>query len=170
MNAYELAFKYEILNGVIARIAALIARNSAKTLPERIKPLDNELWGIYRRIQTADDPEELDRCGKRLRELRGEVREVANGSESGFKDPEEAAKWIFERLTEGKRPISAACGVSSRRAERRGKERYPSAASRPRPEFRCARRGSVSGIPPVFCPNSTTTRRKRGELYSKFCE
>ena len=113
VNAYETAFKYEILNGVIAGIAALITRSFPKTLPGDIGRLDEELWEIYRSIQLTDDLEVFDRCGKRLAEIRGYIQEHINNAESGLdsdyseRDVEAATEWIFARLTVGKHPSSA---------------------------------------------------------------
>lgn len=76
-SAYDIAFKYEILNEVIASIDGFISRNYPSKLPRDIAPLHNELWNIYHDIQVERDMTVLDGYDKRLLEIRDYVQKHA---------------------------------------------------------------------------------------------
>ncbi len=76
-TAYEVAFKYEILNEVIASVHGLIRRKFPKKLPSDIAPLNEEVWNIYHKIETERDIEVLNQYDKRLMEIRDYVQNRA---------------------------------------------------------------------------------------------
>lgn len=71
---YEIAFKYEILNEVIAHVDGLIGRVFPEKLPADIAPLYNETWEIYRKIELERDIAVLQKYDKRLLEIRDHVK------------------------------------------------------------------------------------------------
>lgn len=84
-TAYEVAFKYEILNEVIASVDGLIGREFPKKLPSDIARMSEEVWDIYRKIQVEDDIEVLNQYDKRLMEIRDYVQNSADKSRKSKK-------------------------------------------------------------------------------------
>ncbi len=84
-TAYEVAFKYEILNEVIASVDGLIGREFPKKLPSDIAPLSDEVWDIYRKIQLERDIDVLEQYDKRLLEIRDYVQNRADKSKKSKK-------------------------------------------------------------------------------------
>ncbi len=84
-TAYEVAFKYEILNEVIASVHGLIRRKFPKKLPSDIAPLNEEVWNIYHKIETERDIEVLNQYDKRLMEIRDYVQNRADKSRKNKK-------------------------------------------------------------------------------------
>lgn len=79
-TAYEAAFKYEILNEVIASVHGLIRREFPKKLPSDIAPLNDEVWDIYHKIPLEDDIKALEKYDERLLEIRDYVQNRVNKS------------------------------------------------------------------------------------------
>ena len=84
-TAYEVAFKYEILNEVIASVDGLIGREFPKKLPSDIAPLSDEVWDIYHKIQLERDIDVLEQYDKRLLEIRDYVQNSADKSKKSKK-------------------------------------------------------------------------------------
>lgn len=75
-TAYEIAFKYEILNEFIAHLDARISRKFGdENLPSDMAALHNELWDIYRKLPFEDDMNVLDGYDDRLAEIRDYIDE-----------------------------------------------------------------------------------------------
>lgn len=72
-TAYDVAFKYEILNEFIASVDGLIARCFPKKLPSDIAKLSDEVWDIYRKVKLERNIDVLDGYEKRLFEIRDYV-------------------------------------------------------------------------------------------------
>lgn len=77
---YEIAFKYEILNEVIAHVDGLIGRAFPDILPADIAPLCEEVWEIYRKIQLERNIDVLEKYDKRLLEIRDYAKRLAENS------------------------------------------------------------------------------------------
>lgn len=77
---YEIAFKYEILNEVIAHVDGLIGRAFSDILPADIAPLCEEVWEIYRKIELERNIDVLEEYDKRLLEIRDYVKQLAENS------------------------------------------------------------------------------------------
>lgn len=72
--AYEISFKHEILNEVIADIMGFISRKfDYENLPEDISELKDEVHEIYDKIPLEDDIITLDGYDRRLLEIRNYV-------------------------------------------------------------------------------------------------
>lgn len=71
---YEIAFKYEILNEVIAHVDGLIGCVFPENLPADIAPLYNEIWEIYRKIELERNIDVLEKYDKRLLEIRDNIK------------------------------------------------------------------------------------------------
>lgn len=77
-TAYDVAFKYEILNEFIASVDGLIGRSFPQKLPADIAKLSDEVWDMYRKIPFEDDVEVLDQYDRRLTEIRDYVKDRAD--------------------------------------------------------------------------------------------
>lgn len=84
-TAYDVAFKYEILNEFIASVDGLIARSFPQKLPSDIAKLSDEVWDMYRKIPFEDDVEVLDQYDRRLAEIRDYVKERADKPQKSSK-------------------------------------------------------------------------------------
>lgn len=73
-TAYDLAFKYEILNEVIAHVQGLISRKFPDNLPSDIARLNEEVLNIYHNMETERVMAVLDKYDKRLLEIRDYIQ------------------------------------------------------------------------------------------------
>ncbi len=118
-NAYQISFKHEILNEVIASIDGFVTRNylySNTEMPDDIRALENELWDIFRKLPFENNLDALTCYDKRLLEIRdficehtplhrqaknNEISDYSEYSESDFK---RALEKCYKTLTENKLP------------------------------------------------------------------
>ncbi len=75
---YDITFRYEILNEIIAHVTALIDRTFPEDMPSDIAEMNNEAWDIYRKIPVENDIDVLDRYEKRLLEIRDHVKALSD--------------------------------------------------------------------------------------------
>lgn len=71
---YDITFRYEILNEIIASVGALINRSFRGEMPADITEMDNEVWDIYRKIPFENNIDVLDNYKSRLLEIRDQVK------------------------------------------------------------------------------------------------
>lgn len=115
-TAYEISFKYEILNEFIASIDGFITRNylySGKEMPSDIKALESEVWDIYDKLPLENNIDKLNGYNKRLSEIRGYVHEhtpipqeckTTDYSEYSEGDFQKAFDYYYKALTSNKTP------------------------------------------------------------------
>lgn len=75
-TAYEISFKYEILNEFIASIDGFITRNYLypdREMPSDIKAMESEVWDIYDKLPLENNMDTLNGYDKRLSEIRDYV-------------------------------------------------------------------------------------------------
>lgn len=76
---YEVSFKYEISNEIIASISGFISRNfhyPYTDAPEEIRAIDNEVDEIYHKLPLENDYDKNVEYQKRLIELWHRVKEI----------------------------------------------------------------------------------------------